>query len=93
MPSTAPLRWLIGPDADPAIRWQALRALTAAPDEEVESMRAKVAVEGWGAQLVTGQDADGFWHSPASPPEWVTLQTLLLLRDMGLNPTSREAGR
>ncbi len=49
--------------------------------------------EGWGAQLLAAQSADGYWGADTSNPEWVTLQTLLLLRDMGLDPTSEEARR
>jgi hypothetical protein len=68
-----------------------MRDLTAAPVEEVEAERAKVATQGWGAQLLTSQGTDGYWGAGTSNPEWVTLQTLLLLRDMGLDPTSVEA--
>jgi len=65
--------------------------LTDAPAEEVAAERAKVATEGWGVQLLTGQGADGYWGAGTSNPEWVSLRTLLLLRDMGLDPTSEEA--
>src|SRR6476646_7141691 len=34
---------------------------------------------------------DGYWGVGDANPEWVTLQTLLLLRDMGLNPASEAA--
>jgi hypothetical protein len=83
------IRWLL--DSDPAIRWQAMRDLTNAPNEEVAAARTKVATEGWGAQVLTGQGADGYWGVGTSHPEWLTLQALLLLRDMGLDPTSAEA--
>jgi hypothetical protein len=85
------IRWLL--DSDPSIRWQAMRDLTDAPDEEVAAERAKVATEGWGTQLLAGQGADGYWGAGTSNPEWVTLRTLLLLRDMGLDPTSEVARR
>jgi hypothetical protein len=83
--------WLL--DSDPAIRWQVLRDLTDAPADEVAAERARVAREGWGAQLLTGQGADGYWGAGASHPEWASLRALLLLRDMGLDPTSEEARR
>lgn len=54
---------------------------------------AKVATEGWGSQLLSGQGADGYWGAGTSNPEWVTLRALLLLRDMGLDPTSEAARR
>jgi hypothetical protein len=85
------MEWLL--DSDPAIRWQVLRDLADAPAEEVATERARVAHEGWGAQLLAVQGADGYWDANSSNPEWVTLRTLLLLRDMGLDPTSEEARR
>ena len=89
-PKRSVIQWLL--DSDPSIRWQVMRDLTGAPDEEVAAERAKVAKEGWGAQLLAKQGLDGYWGAGTSNPEWVTLQTLLLLRDMGLDPTS-EASR
>ncbi|HEY7020300.1 MAG TPA: hypothetical protein VH349_04230 [Ktedonobacterales bacterium] len=85
------MEWLL--DADPAIRWQVLLDLTDASSEEVARERARVAHEGWGAQLLAAQGADGYWGVGATNPEWVTLRALLLLRDMGLDPTSEEARR
>jgi hypothetical protein len=43
--------------------------------------------------LLTSQGADGYWGAGTSNPEWVTLRTLLLLREMGLDPTSEETRR
>src|SRR5512134_2467055 len=88
-PERSVIQWLL--DSDPSIRWQVMRDLIDAPAEQVAAERAKVATEGWGAQLLAGQGADGFWGSGTSNPEWVSLQTLLLLRDMGLEPMSTEA--
>jgi hypothetical protein len=85
------MEWLL--DSDPAIRWQVLRDLADAPAEEVAMERAQVAHEGWGAQLLGAQDANGYWDADSSNPEWVTLRSLLLLRDMGLDPTSEAARR
>lgn len=85
------LDWLL--DSDPAIRWQALRDLTDAPADEVAAERANVSIEGWGAQLLAEQGADGYWDADSSNPEWVTLRALLLLRDMGLDPRSEAAQR
>jgi len=90
-PKRSVIRWLL--DSDPSIRWQAMRHLTDASDEEVAAERAKVATQGWGVQLLAGQGADGYWGAGTSNPEWVSLQTLLLLRDMGLDPTSAQAQR
>ena len=85
------LDWLL--DSDPAIRWQVLQDLTDAPVEEIATERARIATEGWGAKLLASQSIDGYWGVGDANPEWVTLQTLLLLRDMGLDPASEEARR
>lgn len=54
------IRWLL--DSDPAIRWQVMRDLTGAPETEVAAERARVAIEGWGAQLLALQKPDGQWE-------------------------------
>ena len=51
--------WLL--DSDPALRWQVLRDLTNAPEEEVAAERARVAREGWGQRLLALQGPDGKW--------------------------------
>ena len=88
--------WLL--DADPSIRWQVLRDLTDATDDEVAAERARVAVEGWGAQLLALQGPDGQWDGGTYRPGWVdeskpffdawtaTTFSLLLLRDLGADP-------
>lgn len=53
------LDWLL--DSDPALRWQVERDLAGAPKETWEATRARVATEGFGAQLLGKQDADGQW--------------------------------
>jgi hypothetical protein len=70
-----------------------LRDLADASPDEVAAERAKVATEGWGAQLLSDQRADGYWGADTSNPEWVTLRALLVSRDMGLDPTSETARR
>ncbi len=52
--------WLL--DSDPAIRWQVMRDLTDAPEEDVAAERARVAGEGWGARLLALQRDDGQWE-------------------------------
>lgn len=90
--------WLL--DSDPAIRWQAMRDLTDARPDEVAAARAKVAVEGWGARLLSLQGGDGMWAGGACFPAryfqesdqyegqpWTsTLPTLQLLWDFGIDP-------
>ncbi len=84
--------WLL--ESDPAIRWQAMRDLTDAPDAQVAAERAKVPSEGWGAQLLAAQDPDGRWSGGTFFPEWISTEaTLTLLRLFGLDPDSAEARR
>ena len=95
--------WLL--DADPAIRWQVLRDLTDSAPREVVAERERVAVVGWGAQLLALQDADGRWDGGTYRPGWVdeakpffdawtaTHFSLQLLRDVGLDPRSPQARR
>ena len=91
-PKKPVIRWLL--DSDPSIRWQVMRDLTNAPVEEFAAERAKVATEGWGAQLLTLQESDGRWGGAAWNLGWnSTMHVLMLLREMGLDPTSEEARR
>ncbi|MET0800369.1 MAG: hypothetical protein ABWZ53_04280 [Actinomycetota bacterium] len=89
--------WLL--DSDPSIRWQVMRDLTDAPAETVAIERSKVATDGWGAELLARQTSDGQWGGDVSIPEWTSspewycLETLTLLRDMGLDPQGPEARR
>jgi hypothetical protein len=96
------LDWLL--DSDPSIRWQVLRDLTDAPDEQLLAERARVATEGWGARLLALQGEDGQWdggtffpspydNSEKGQPWTATTFTLLLLREFGLEPGSDEARR
>ena len=62
--------WLL--DGDPAIRWQVLRDLTDAPEEQVKAERARVATEGWGARLLALQQSNGQW--PVSPPSFSSMK-------------------
>jgi hypothetical protein len=71
-----------------------MRDLIDAPAEEVAAERAKVATQGWGAQLLTLQGADGSWAGAAWNHGWdSTMHVLSLLRELGLDPVSDEARR
>ncbi len=80
--------WLL--DSDPAIRWQVMRDLLDEPDDVVARERSRVAAEGWGARLLDRQGADGHWGGAAFVPRaWIsTMDTLQLLRDLGVDPAS-----
>ena len=95
------IAWLL--DSDPSIRWQVLRDLADAPAEEVAAERARVAREGWGAELLARQAADGLWDGGVYRPGWVqedrpffdawtaTHFSLEQLREFGLDPASPQA--
>jgi hypothetical protein len=86
------MRWLL--DSDPAIRWQVLQDLMGASIDQVEAERARVATEGAGARLLALQEADGRWGGAAWNRGWnSTMHALMLLREMGLDPTSEQARR
>jgi hypothetical protein len=82
------VEWLL--DSDPSIRWQVMRDLIGEPDEIVARERSRVAAEGWGARLLDLQDPDGHWGGAAFVPRaWIsTMDTLQLLRDLGVDPAS-----
>ncbi|MCP2031016.1 hypothetical protein L1277_001107 [Okibacterium sp. HSC-33S16] len=92
--------WLL--DSDPSIRWQVLRDLLDASPDQVAAERARVATEGWGARLLAAQAADGQWdggvYDPAEgrdddapgQPWTATHHTLVLLRELGVDPVSEQ---
>ncbi len=80
-----PTDWLL--DADPAIRWQAMRDLTDASPAAVAAERARVAREGLGADILACQGPDGAWHRDGAADWLPTLFTLQLLRATGVDRT------
>lgn len=83
--------WLL--ETDPAIRWQVMRDLLGRPESEWGAVRASVAEEGWGAELLRHQRADGSWSEQVYTPKWTsTFYTMQLLRLLGL-PPSDERGQ
>ena len=98
-PRPAHLKWLL--DSDPAIRWQVMRDLTDESPEAIAAERSRVATQGWGAKLLARQSPSGKWSG--SPRGWrddlskehrdfiITLYSLVVLMDLGLDPTSRQA--
>ena len=80
--------WLM--ESDPAICWQVMRDLLDAPAVEVAAERARVATHGWGAQLLTMQEADGVWRHAGDQPDMVTMRVVALLHELGLIPASED---
>jgi hypothetical protein len=89
-PRKSVISWLL--DSDPSIRWQVMRDLMDEPNEVVAGERSRVAFEGWGSRLLDLQEPDGQWGGGTFRPLWTsTFYTLLLLWDLGLDPTSERA--
>lgn len=90
MADEAILSWLM--EGDPAIRWRTLQDLAGGEAAVVEAERARVAREGWGAQLLAMQNADGTWGDGVRAPRWnSTLCAAVLLWQFGLDPRSPAA--
>jgi hypothetical protein len=88
---TAVVTWLL--DSDPSIRWQVMRDLTGEPDEVVAAERLRVASEGWGARLLGLQAPGGQWGASDDEGWMTTVDALVLLKDLGVDPVGAEARR
>ena len=89
-PRPAHLRWLL--DSDPAIRWQVMRDLTDESPDAIAAERARIATKGWGAKLLDRQSPDGTWGGSKEDERLlITFYTIVVLKDLGLNPDSKEA--
>jgi len=86
-PRPAHLKWLL--DSDPAIRWQVMRDLTDEAPEAIAAERSRIATEGWGAKLLGLQSPVSYWGGPNE--DLTTLYTLVILMELGLDPTSKQA--
>ncbi len=60
------LEWLL--ESDPALKWQVERDLLNAPAEQWTATKALTSTQGFGAQLLSLQDADGQWAGGAHFP-------------------------
>ena len=92
VPRPAHLRWLL--DSDPAIRWQVMRDLANAAPDAIAAERARVTIKGWGAQLLARQSPAGNFGTPNEDRGLlVTLNSLVVLKDLVLDPASKQAGK
>ena len=80
----AVLDWLM--EGDPAIRWQTMRDLCGAPEQEWKAEQRLTSQQGWGSRLLAQQDpAEGSWGGGIYTPKWTsTTYTLLALRGIGI---------
>jgi hypothetical protein len=82
--------WLMKGDA--SIRWQVMKDLLGKPNRLIEKEREKISKQGWGAKLLKRQDEEGTWAGSLYSRKWIsTTYTMLLLRRLGLSPSSPEA--
>lgn len=76
------LNWLLAGDV--AIQYQVYRDLL---DEERPDLRARIAIEGWGAQFLGARQPAGHWGRGFYQPKWIsTHYTLLDLKHLGIAP-------
>lgn len=60
------IAWML--DSDPALKWQVERDLLNAPEEQWSATKALTSTQGFGARLLSLQDADGQWAGGAHFP-------------------------
>jgi hypothetical protein len=66
--------------------------LTGESPDMIAAERSRVATEGWGAQLLARQSAAGNWGEPKEDRGLlITLYSLVVLKDLGLDPASKQA--
>ena len=71
-----------------------MRDLTDEAPDTIAAERARVATEGWGAKLLALQSPTGNWGGPKEDRGLlITLYTLVVLMDLGLDPASKQAGK
>ena len=69
-----------------------MRDVTGESADAIAAERSRVAAEGWAAQLLARQSPDGHWGE-GSKWDLVTLWSLVVLKDLGLDPASEHARR
>lgn len=86
----AQLKWLL--DSDPAIRWQVMRDLTAESADAIAAERSRIATEGWGVRLLSRQSSAGTWGGSKEDERLlITFYTLVVLKDLRLDPAGKQA--
>ena len=69
-----------------------MRDLTDEDPSAIAAERSRVTTEGWGAQLLALQSPTGNWGGPNEDPGLLfTFYTLVVLKDLGLDPASKQA--
>jgi len=69
-----------------------MRDLTGATPKAIAAERSRIATEGWGAQLLAGQSPSGRWGGEKENDGLlITFYDLVVLKDLGLDPASKQA--
>ena len=69
-----------------------MRDLTDEAPSTIAAERSRIATEGWGARLLALQSPTGNWGGPNEDPGLLfTFYTLVVLKDLGLDPASKQA--
>ena len=94
-PLPARLRgWLLGPEADPSVRWRVLREVLGRRDSDPQVRAAKRAIgaRGWAYHVLNRQHPGGHWETPGTSqselyrPKYIaTNWCLLALSDLGVS--------
>ena len=88
------LQWLTEAPADVSIQYQARRDLLGVDPVALESLRQRIAMEGWGARYLSLRGENGHWGQAFYSPKWTSSHyTLLELRNLempGDHPVPRE---
>jgi len=84
------IAWLL--QGDVAIQYKTSKDLLDAPESTLKTLREKIALEGWGHQLLVRRDRHTrLWGNGVYSPKWTsTHYTLLELKNMGIDPTLPE---
>jgi hypothetical protein len=86
------IAWLMA--GDPAIRWQTMRDLLGAPEQEWQAEQQRTLESGWGARLLALQEPSGGWGGGIYAPKWTSATfTLLTLRSIGVPRDCQAAKR
>jgi len=73
------------------MRWQVMRDLSDEAPNAIAAERSRVAIKGWGAQLLARQSHAGNWGAPNEDRGLLTtLYSLVVLMDLSLDPASKQ---
>jgi len=68
-----------------------MRDLTDESPEIFAAERSRIAIEGWGAQLLARQSPAGKWEAKQDHGLLITLNSIVVLMNLGLAPASKQA--